>query len=211
MIIPDYKDRENEGNGLYYYRARYYNSLLQRFVSEDPIGFRGGINKYSYVANSPLNWVDAFGTDKNKKGCPDVPFHPGGADIDKNIAEEESNAPLLPNLLGAPLVLEDFYQKVRNHGPWDYKQGWTLNDYGSLDRQSPFEDFGNFNYGATAAALGVPESAALRLAGWASTRSDPSRSQQLGHWWGGPPYGDDPADQVQIMLGYDYYNKGCHQ
>jgi len=27
---------------LYYYRARYYNPTLQRFISEDPVGFAGG-------------------------------------------------------------------------------------------------------------------------------------------------------------------------
>ena len=31
-----YTGRENDGTGLYYYRARYYYPLLQRFVSEDP-------------------------------------------------------------------------------------------------------------------------------------------------------------------------------
>jgi RHS repeat-associated protein len=32
-----YTGRENDGTGLYYYRARYYSPQLQRFVSEDPI------------------------------------------------------------------------------------------------------------------------------------------------------------------------------
>ena len=30
--------------GLYYYRARYYDPKIGRFISEDPIGFRGGVN-----------------------------------------------------------------------------------------------------------------------------------------------------------------------
>src|SRR5581483_9825432 len=37
-----YTGRENDGCGLYYYRARYYHPGLQRFVREDPIGFKGG-------------------------------------------------------------------------------------------------------------------------------------------------------------------------
>ena len=32
-----YTDRENDGTGLYYYRARFYHPELQRFISEDPI------------------------------------------------------------------------------------------------------------------------------------------------------------------------------
>jgi RHS repeat-associated protein len=32
-----YTGRENDGTGLYYYRARYYSPMLHRFASEDPI------------------------------------------------------------------------------------------------------------------------------------------------------------------------------
>jgi RHS repeat-associated protein len=31
-----------EANGFYYMRARYYDPLVGRFISEDPIGFEGG-------------------------------------------------------------------------------------------------------------------------------------------------------------------------
>jgi hypothetical protein len=125
------------------------------------------------VLNSPTNFNDPLGLDKNKKNdeCPPVPPHLDSMNVDRNIAEEKSNAPLLPNLLSAPLVLEDYYQKVRNHGPWDYKQNRTLNDFGSLDVASPYEDFGNFNYGATAGALGIPENVALRAAGYAGQKA----------------------------------------
>ena len=37
-----YTGRENDQNGLYYYRARYYDPVLKRFISEDPIGLAGG-------------------------------------------------------------------------------------------------------------------------------------------------------------------------
>ena len=60
-----YTGRENDGTGLYFYRARYYAPALGRFISEDPIGFRGGINRYAYVGDSPLNFVDPHGMDKN--------------------------------------------------------------------------------------------------------------------------------------------------
>jgi RHS repeat-associated protein len=56
-----YTGRENDSTGLYYYRARYYNPALQRFISEDPIQLRGGINFYSYVYNDPVNLVDPEG------------------------------------------------------------------------------------------------------------------------------------------------------
>jgi len=57
-----YTGRENDGTGLYYYRARYYSPELQRFVSEDPIGSRGGdVNYYAYVNNRPATHRDPLG------------------------------------------------------------------------------------------------------------------------------------------------------
>jgi len=57
-----YTGRENDGTGLYYYRARFYNPELQRFINEDPIGFAGGdVNFYAYVKNRPTMLVDPLG------------------------------------------------------------------------------------------------------------------------------------------------------
>lgn len=57
-----YTGREHELDDLYYYRARYYNASIGRFLSEDPIGFEGGdYNLYRYVQNNPANFTDPFG------------------------------------------------------------------------------------------------------------------------------------------------------
>jgi RHS repeat-associated protein len=51
-----------EANGLYYMRARYYDSRVGRFISEDPIGFAGGdTNLYAYVQNNSVNRIDPWG------------------------------------------------------------------------------------------------------------------------------------------------------
>ena len=57
-----YTGREDDGTGLYYYRARYYHPVLQRFVAQDPIGFGGGdVNLYAYVFNNPVSFTDSVG------------------------------------------------------------------------------------------------------------------------------------------------------
>jgi RHS repeat-associated protein len=48
--------------GLYFYRARYYDPTVGRFIGEDPIGFAASdANLYRYVHNSPPQWTDPFG------------------------------------------------------------------------------------------------------------------------------------------------------
>ena len=56
-----YTGRENDGTGLYYYRARYYQPVLKRFISEDPLGLQGGLNTYEYVDGDPQTFVDPNG------------------------------------------------------------------------------------------------------------------------------------------------------
>jgi len=57
-----YTAREyDQDTGLYYYRARYYDSGIGRLISEDPIRFRSGPNFYSYVKNEPEDVVDPTG------------------------------------------------------------------------------------------------------------------------------------------------------
>jgi RHS repeat-associated protein len=56
-----YTARENDGTGLYYYRARYYSPGTGRFISEDPVGFAGGNNIYAYTGGDPISGKDPSG------------------------------------------------------------------------------------------------------------------------------------------------------
>jgi len=47
--------------GLYYYRARYYNPHIGRFMQTDPIGYGNGINWYAYCGNNAVGRTDPSG------------------------------------------------------------------------------------------------------------------------------------------------------
>jgi len=52
---------EDADSGLYYFRARYYDPAIGRFITEDPMGFAAGINFYAYANNNPINANDPTG------------------------------------------------------------------------------------------------------------------------------------------------------
>jgi RHS repeat-associated protein len=107
-----YTGRELDGTGLYYYRARYYHPIRQRFISEDPIGFVGGdVNFYAYVRNQPTRSVDPLGLsqdkyvpDMHKHGYPHVDrYNPSGQNVGRYrhdgtpISHHGRPSPRVPN------------------------------------------------------------------------------------------------------------------
>ncbi|EIO7469110.1 EndoU domain-containing protein [Salmonella enterica subsp. enterica] len=50
----------DDETGLYYNLFRYYAPECGRFVSQDPIGLKGGLNLYAYAPN-PLKYIDPLG------------------------------------------------------------------------------------------------------------------------------------------------------
>ncbi|MGD0918664.1 MAG: RHS repeat-associated core domain-containing protein, partial [Thermodesulfobacteriota bacterium] len=51
--------------GVYYYRARYYDPGLGRFLGEDPIRNPFKLNKYAYASNAPTRYSDPLGLSEN--------------------------------------------------------------------------------------------------------------------------------------------------
>ncbi|WP_210080899.1 polymorphic toxin type 44 domain-containing protein [Pantoea endophytica] len=119
-----------------------------------------------------------------------VPIGPGALIIQNNMREARCNG--MSRGMATPATYYWFYQKVRNRGPWDYKQfdfNWAA--------------FGNFNFGATGRAAGIPDDILLMGAGFAQTLAGTSKSR-WGKWYDVPPYGDDPTDQRNIREGIEY-------
>jgi RHS repeat-associated protein len=53
--------RNDALTGLVYMRNRHYDPSLGRFLNQDPIGFAGGLNLFTYVDNNPTTMVDPHG------------------------------------------------------------------------------------------------------------------------------------------------------
>jgi RHS repeat-associated protein len=51
----------DEETGFYYNRHRYYDPAMGRYITQDPIGIRGGMNLYAYAGGDPVNYVDPEG------------------------------------------------------------------------------------------------------------------------------------------------------
>jgi RHS repeat-associated protein len=47
--------------GLYSNRARWYDPVSGRFISQDPIGLEGGLNRYEYALGNPNSYTDPNG------------------------------------------------------------------------------------------------------------------------------------------------------
>ena len=59
--------------GFYFFRARYYDPGVRRFIQADPIGYGGGGNLYAYGDGGPLEGRDASGM---TYGVDPIPMRP---------------------------------------------------------------------------------------------------------------------------------------
>ena len=71
--------------------ARYYLPSLGRFISEDPIGFAGGLNPYLYCDNDPVNLSDPTGLDPSMLDDVSEWWNGGGAGWDPSVWDQIRN------------------------------------------------------------------------------------------------------------------------
>jgi len=53
--------RYESDSGLYYFKFRYYNPTIGRFMQPDPIRYARGLNLYTYAQNDPTDQSDPLG------------------------------------------------------------------------------------------------------------------------------------------------------
>ncbi|WP_267105513.1 RHS repeat-associated core domain-containing protein [Xanthomonas sacchari] len=126
-----------------------------------------------------------------------IPISPKGVSVGENIKKAKAMSPF------------QFRDQVKNKGPWDYKQ-----------LSGKYEQFGNFNYGATGRAIssGIGFSSGILLeeagrAQQAAGTSNPawgSAGVRGLPGFGTQSNGDDPVDQFWIQQGIRYHDAGSN-
>jgi RHS repeat-associated protein len=85
----------DEESGLYFYRARYYDPVVGRFVSRDPIGISSEDgNLYAYARGNPVGFIDPFGLQSNSYNLGEMRKYaddPNNKQIRENIANKLMN------------------------------------------------------------------------------------------------------------------------
>ena len=111
LIHPDETDDQSDytghirdkATGLTYMQARYYDPVIGRFLSEDPVTFLDTsepayFNRYSYTANDPINATDPTGmytcADTNcDTATIDSIIHRSAPPVDSSLAGNPNAAP----------------------------------------------------------------------------------------------------------------------
>jgi RHS repeat-associated protein len=113
---------------LYYFRARYFDPIMGRFLSVDPMGYKDSMNLYQALNQNPVNFVDPFGlfirTKKWIKGYAPIEVESGDtmeelASLLPGITEKEVRN-YIPNIIPgkeinvSPLI-DEFESKTRTN------------------------------------------------------------------------------------------------
>ncbi|EFW0538885.1 RHS repeat protein, partial [Shigella boydii] len=113
----------DEEFGLYYNRHRYYDPLQGRYITQDPIGLKGGWNFYQYPLN-PVQYIDSMGLASkyghlNNGGYGAKPSKPPTPDPSKlpDIAKQLRLPYPIDQASSAPNVFKTFFRAL---SPYDY-------------------------------------------------------------------------------------------
>lgn len=108
--------------GLYFMRARYYDPVAGRFISEDPLGAMAGANQYLYANADPVDFRDPGGLEAQQgEPCPE------GWELKRNangdVITDDKGTPQCQKKSGAQTLPSVVSKASRNRA----------NDLGGLD------------------------------------------------------------------------------
>jgi len=124
--------------GLYYYRARYYNPYIGRFLQTDPVGYAAGINLYRYCGNNPARFTDPLGLIEIEQGTHEAPgfcFWQGGDPLSPSfhaIAEQFDMLAEIKNPSDVFTILTALKESGQTFSDY-YFDGHTGGNYGPDD------------------------------------------------------------------------------
>jgi RHS repeat-associated protein len=170
--------------GLTYMQARYYDPVIGRFYSNDPIGFRDihSFNRYTYANNNPYKYTDPTGMSSVKGSCGNRPGKclNGGDDQDNKeggSVERDYDAELgkVKTSEDGVITEVEFVCGMTcraQSGLYSYQHSMDLirlrnqNDYGGLAGQALFKigEYGSYGF------IGA-EVLAASMAKWAFMKS----------------------------------------
>ena len=112
ITIPfEFTGREDDDGTVYYYRARYYNTYLQRFLSQDPLDLPGiDSSLYTYVDNDPVSAIDP-------SGWTALNFDPANQILTVDPEQPGSSTYTLPAVSGRPGCTGGCGTNTPNAGP----------------------------------------------------------------------------------------------
>jgi RHS repeat-associated protein len=137
-IIPKFTftDQEIEANGIMYYNARYYDPALSRFLQADPV--LDGLNRYAYVGNNPVKYVDPSGLYRIYMG--------GGYSFDTETEETmitTDNYDAEKKTYDSSLVV---YDKEGQHAYGEHLSAWSTEEGKWQQHKYIGEYYSNNNY-----------------------------------------------------------------
>jgi len=129
-----------DNTGLVYMQARYYDPVIGRFYSNDPLGYRGvhSFNRYAYANNNPYKYIDPDGREATRIGQrldlrvqrlgsgeitaqqykeENIAEAVGGAVGGALVASGALTARAIVNVLGSSKVVKTTVSKTKNGGP----------------------------------------------------------------------------------------------
>jgi RHS repeat-associated protein len=118
---------------------RYYNAEIGRYISRDPIGYRGGPNVYVYVRNNPVNFIDPVGLKIRVDG--DTEKEKAKEARDKVRALQSERIELDPGKKGYEKESAVLERKIKNadkaaekaEGQWEKKKEFNERVWGQIN------------------------------------------------------------------------------